>query len=258
MNTDKKRRGPGIIPHPCKSAAFVVKNPLFPARSVCLSPCLPQDCYTGHSLGLPQFPEKPMATKNHKKSQKSGRFVSLCASSWQSVIGSQATGTHLWPIESAFIRTTMPQSVRRLRQCWWRTLNRRDTKSAERQTATRNDRIMAGQNHNDRHRSILMILSCHDSVCFQGWQRKSSWPGSKLVDSSAEVTLSFSFSALFVSLRLSKAYHIWLRLGCSVFVVELNSHVSEARVNRFAFKGQHAKNSFMHAAQRFFSNEPFQ
>src|SRR6516165_4048578 len=31
--------------------------------------------------------------------------------------------------------------------------------------ATKNDRIMAGQNDTEGHRSVLMILSCHDSVC---------------------------------------------------------------------------------------------
>ena len=32
----------------------------------------------------------------------------------------------------------------------------------------------------------------------------------------------------------------------------------EAWINGFAFKGQHAKDSFMHAAQRFFPNESFE
>ena len=38
-------------------------------------------------------------------------------------------------------------------------------KDAARPTATERDRIMARQNHNGGHRSALMILSCHDSVC---------------------------------------------------------------------------------------------
>src|SRR5436309_4236918 len=44
----------------------------------------------------------------------------------------------------------------------WPRGNATDT---ERSTRTENDRIMAGQNHNGRHRPVLMILSCHDSVC---------------------------------------------------------------------------------------------
>src|SRR5439155_10609169 len=38
-------------------------------------------------------------------------------------------------------------------------------KDAARPTATERDRIIARQNHNGGHRSALMILSCHDSVC---------------------------------------------------------------------------------------------
>ncbi len=39
-------------------------------------------------------------------------------------------------------------------------------------TGTKNDRIMAGQNHNERHRSVLMILSCHHSVWPPRLQKK--------------------------------------------------------------------------------------
>src|SRR5258708_34807623 len=39
-------------------------------------------------------------------------------------------------------------------------------------TATQNDRIIAGQNDTEEHRSVLMILSCHDSVCIPGLQEK--------------------------------------------------------------------------------------
>src|SRR6266567_2777611 len=38
--------------------------------------------------------------------------------------------------------------------------------------ATKNDRIMSGQNDTEEHRSVLMILSCHDSVCIPGLQEK--------------------------------------------------------------------------------------
>src|SRR6266699_1832557 len=39
-------------------------------------------------------------------------------------------------------------------------------------TGTKNDRITAGQNHNERHRSVLMILSCHHSVWPPRLQKK--------------------------------------------------------------------------------------
>src|SRR2546421_12014486 len=37
--------------------------------------------------------------------------------------------------------------------------------NAARATTTKNDRIMAGQNHKEGHGSVLMIVSRHDSVC---------------------------------------------------------------------------------------------
>src|ERR1700731_1238431 len=55
---------------------------------------------------------------------------------------------------------------------------RRDGRSAAKPQAK--DRIMTGQNHNGGHSSALMILSCHDSVCLLGSQRKSLPPASKL------------------------------------------------------------------------------
>src|SRR6058998_3217053 len=51
----------------------------------------------------------------------------------------------------------------------WRRENSTDT---ERPTRTKNDRIMAGQNHNRRHRHVLMILSGHDSVCLPRAHKK--------------------------------------------------------------------------------------
>src|SRR6266487_4228928 len=59
--------------------------------------------------------------------------------------------------------------------------DRKGTNFAARPTATRTDRIMAGQNHNAGHRSALMILSCHDSVCRLRLQRNSSQTVSKFV-----------------------------------------------------------------------------
>src|SRR6185369_3990429 len=48
-------------------------------------------------------------------------------------------------------------------------------------------------------------------------------------------------------LRLDDALEAWV-----------NSHDSQPRVNRLALQCQHAKDSFMHSAQRFFANESFE
>src|SRR6516165_12520316 len=77
--------------------------------------------------------------------------------------------------------------------------------------ATKNDRIMAGQNDTEGHRSVLMILSCHDSDCIPDLQESTRRDFEKEPTERTEIRKAKSFCP--ASIETCRDGSSWSALG---------------------------------------------
>jgi hypothetical protein len=85
--------------------------------------------------------------------------------------------------------------------------------------ATKNDRIMAGQNDTEGHRSVLMILSCHDSDCIPDLQESTRRDFEKEPTERTEIRKAKSFCP--ASIETCRDGSSWSALGSGMNITVL-------------------------------------